>query len=144
MQNRRRRRRQGREEGGSRTHTSLPEQEVGIFLQGSRARARSQSSSGARRKNLARPLQSPAPGWDQPAPRRAMNRLPQLLLWVTTLGKELIFSFLSSPYFAKSLFYPEVQTYFLAPSLLSLKPEKHYFQNSRDKGGGEWGLRVLT
>ncbi|XP_068049569.1 leukocyte tyrosine kinase receptor isoform X2 [Anomalospiza imberbis] len=50
------------------------------------ARARSQSSSGARRKSLARPLRSRAPGRDQPAPRRAMNRLPQLLLWVTTVA----------------------------------------------------------
>lgn len=55
------------------------------------ARVRSQSSSGARRKSLARPLRSRAPGRDQPAPRRAMNRLPQLLLWVTSVGKELIF-----------------------------------------------------
>lgn len=54
------------------------------------ARARSQSSSGARRKSRARPLHSRAPGWDQPAPRRAMARLPQLVLCVTTLGEELI------------------------------------------------------
>lgn len=55
------------------------------------ARARAQSSSGARRKSLARPLHSRAAGWDQPAPRRAMYRLPQLLLRVTAVGKELIF-----------------------------------------------------
>lgn len=51
------------------------------------ARTQPQSSCGARRKSRARPLRSRAPGWDLPAPRRAMNRLPQLLLLVTTVGK---------------------------------------------------------
>lgn len=110
------------------------------------ARARSQSSSGAHRKSLARPLLSLAPGWDQPAPRRAMNRLPQLVLWVTTVGKELIFLplhllILQSPSSIQRL-------NFTAPSLLPLKPEKHYFQNSREKSrekeGGGWGVKVLA
>uniref|UniRef100_A0A8D2MN58 Tyrosine-protein kinase receptor n=1 Tax=Zonotrichia albicollis TaxID=44394 RepID=A0A8D2MN58_ZONAL len=83
-----RRRRQGRE-GGSRTHTSLPEQEVGIFLQGSRSPS---PVSELQRSPQEEPGTSPpqlhsrARGWDQPAPRRAMNRLPQLLLWVTAVA----------------------------------------------------------
>ncbi|XP_064514145.1 leukocyte tyrosine kinase receptor [Pseudopipra pipra] len=74
-----RRRREGRE-GGSRTHTSRRWE---FSSKAAGARARSQSSSGAHRKSLARPLRSPAPGCDQPTPRRAMERLPQLVLCVT-------------------------------------------------------------
>lgn len=137
-----RRRRQGRE-GGSRTHTSLPEQEVGIFLQGSR----SPSPVSELQRS---PQEEPGTSPPQPRTRAGPARTPQSHGPAATAGAVrhhtrwgTYFSSLSSPHFAKSLFYPEAQTYFIAPSLLPLKPEKHYFQNSREKNGG-WGLKVLA
>lgn len=74
-----------------------------------------------------------------PAPPGAMDRLPQLVLWVTAAGKELTFLPPSS-FGANSLLCPGTQTSFVAPSLLPLKAVKHSFQSSGGERRGEKGL----
>lgn len=123
-----RRRREGGE-GGSRTHASLPEQEVGIL-----SPPRQQEPE----PGLRAPAE-PAGGAGQLPSRactpRAMDGLPQLVLWVTAAGKELILLPPSS-FGANSLLCPGTQTYFVAPSLLPLKAVKRNFRSSGGKGGG--------
>lgn len=80
----------------------------------------------------ARRVPCPA-GWERPAPQSHEPAATAAAVghrcgWAT--------SSLSSPDFPKSGFYPEADTCFIAPSLLALKPEKHYFQNSRGEERG--------
>lgn len=98
------------------------------LLQGSRSPSPGSELLRSRREE---PGSSPP----EPAPPGAMDGLPQLVLWVTAAGKELILLPPSS-FGANSLLCPGTQTYFVAPSLLPLKAVKRNFRSSGGKGRG--------
>lgn len=129
----------GEEGGGSRTRASLAEQEVGV-LRGSRSPGPGSQLRGARRRSrrvpsgAAQPAGPAAPAEPWAGSRGCCCGSPH---WVSYLG-----FFPPSPYGANSLLCSGTQTYYIARSLLPLKPGKLYFPNSGEKRGG--GEKVLA